>query len=215
MSNSRRSPRLRQALAAPVAAALLGLLALLGPLNAQTPEAETTADPATDEQTSEEQSVEGDGLDDLFGEEAEATPASAEAESLDLIEDLLEEGDEVMESVFVYSGEGRRDPFRSLLVANQDLRATTAERPEGIPGLLIDEISLTGVWMYTDEPVAQVQSPDQPVSFLLRKGDRLFDGEVTDIRFTREEGGIVTFRQIVQDPTAPKPYRDVVRRLEP
>jgi hypothetical protein len=58
--------------------------------------------------------------------------------------------------------------------------------------------------------VAQVRASDQGKSFLLREGDGLYDGEVVSIG--RNE---VVFRQVVQDPTALKPFQEVVKKLNP
>ena len=78
----------------------------------------------------------------------------------------------------------------------------------------IDEVTVTGIWVTPDGPVAQVQSTDTPMSYLLREGDQLYDGEVIRISLTRAEGAEVLFKQSVTDSTAPKPFRDVVRRLD-
>jgi hypothetical protein len=47
-------------------------------------------------------------------------------------------------------------------------------------------------------------------SVLLKEGDQLYDGDVVSIN--RAE---VVFKQIVQDPTALKPFREVVKSLNP
>ena len=60
----------------------------------------------------------------------------------------------------VLAGEGatydpgdRRDPFRSLATArqNEDRRGP---RPEGIPGLMIDDVEVTGIFMTAQGAVA-------------------------------------------------------------
>src|SRR5436189_2008331 len=83
-----------------------------------------------------------------------------------------------------------------------------APRPDGIPGLLIDEIQLTGIFRTTKGYVAQVRSGTK--SYLLREGDQLFDGDVVAI--AKEEA---VFKQLIQDPASPKPYREVVMTLRP
>ncbi len=131
-----------------------------------------------------------------------------EAEELDRIDDILA-GEELM-----LAGEGygydpgdRRDPFKSLLEART--RPTIrGQRPEGIPGLLIDDVDLKGTFIMPDGPIAQVQSADKDQSFLLRVGDQLFDGDVVSI--TQNE---IVFKQLVDDPTAIKPFREVVKKL--
>ena len=62
----------------------------------------------------------------------------------------------------------------------------------------------------SDGPAAQVQSADQDRSFLIRIGDQLYDGDVVSIS-SKE----IVFKQIVGDPTALKPFREVVKKLEP
>jgi len=110
---------------------------------------------------------------------------------------------------YFYDPGNRRDPFKSLLEAREKVELR-GPRPEGIPGLLIDEIDVTGIYLTTDGPVAQVASADREKSYLLRVGDQLYDGDVISI--TRSEA---VFKQIVDDPTALKPFREVVKKLNP
>jgi hypothetical protein len=58
--------------------------------------------------------------------------------------------------------------------------------------------------------VAQVVAANEKKSYLLKEGDQLYDGDVVSIN--RAE---VVFKQIVQDPTALKPFREVVKSLNP
>ena len=83
-------------------------------------------------------------------------------------------------------------------------------RPEGIPGLAINEIDLTGIFVLPEGPVAQVQTSDRDRSYLLRVGDKLYDGDVVSV--SSDE---LVFRQILDDPTALTPFREVVKRLNP
>ncbi len=108
-----------------------------------------------------------------------------------------------------YDPGDRRDPFKSLLEA-RDRPLIQGLRPEGIPGLLIDEIDITGIFVTEDGPIIQVQSADREQSYLLRVGDQLYDGDVIGI-----SGNEAIFKQIVDDPTALKPFRDVVKKLNP
>lgn len=152
-----------------------------------------------------------------------APPADAQEEEDDSapqgvsVEEGLEQVDEMIggeDEVFAGTGEiydpaGRRDPFRSLLAARQR-PIEVGPRPPGIPGLLIDQMELTGIFITSTGPVAQVQSAEEDRSYLLRIGDQLFDGDVVSI--SRDE---VAFKQIVDDPAALKPFRDVVKTLKP
>jgi hypothetical protein len=84
-------------------------------------------------------------------------------------------------------------------------------RPDGIPGLLIDDIVLTGIFRTAKGLMAQVTADAQrKKSYLLKEGDQLYDGDVVSI--SRSE---VIFKQVVQDPTASKPFREVVKTLDP
>lgn len=84
------------------------------------------------------------------------------------------------------------------------------KRPEGVPGLLIDEIVVQGIFRTSKGFVAQIAAHNQRKSFLLREGEQVFDGDVLRI-----EKNQVVFRQIVNDPTVIKPFREVVKVLNP
>ena len=105
---------------------------------------------------------------------------------------------------YIYDPAGRRDPFKSLLVRE---RSREGERPPGVPGLSVDEIELQGLWKTRSGWIAQVRGSDNR-SYLLRKGDLLFDGEVLEVRANE-----LTLRQNVNDPQSVKPFRDVTKRL--
>lgn len=125
------------------------------------------------------------------------------------IDEILEGEEEVLSGSggFSYDPGNRRDPFKSLLVGTENA-TIRGPRPEGIPGLLIDEIDLLGIWRTPRGYVAQVKASNK--SYLLREGDQLFDGDVLNIH--KDE---VVFKQQVQDPTALKPFREVVKSLNP
>lgn len=110
---------------------------------------------------------------------------------------------------YTYEAGNRRDPFVSLLDARRSSREQQP-RPPGIPGLLIDEIRVSGIFVTSRGTVAQVRAGDRDESYLLRPGDRLFDGEVIAVL-----DGEVVFRQEVRDATALKPFREVVKKLNP
>jgi hypothetical protein len=131
-------------------------------------------------------------------------------EGLEGIDQLLEGEEAILAGEgYSYDPGNRRDPFKSLLVATE-LPEFRGPRPEGIPGLLIDEVILTGIFKTEGGFAAQVQSAENEKSYLLREGDQLYDGDV--VRITANE---VIFKQIVQDPTALKPFREVVKTLNP
>lgn len=143
-------------------------------------------------------------------QEAEPPPAAEDQEAgVPDIDSILEGEEEVLGGGgYAYDAAGRRDPFRSLLETRNVERG--GPRPEGVPGLLIDEIVITGLFDTPRGWVAQVRAADQGKSFLLREGDGLYDGEVVAIG--RNE---VTFRQVLRDPAALKPFQEVVKKLNP
>ena len=104
---------------------------------------------------------------------------------------------------YSYDPAGRRDPFKSLLVRERSREA----RPPGIGGLSVDEMELQGIWRTRSGWLAQVRGSDNK-SYLLRKGDVLFDGEVLDVKANE-----LTLRQNVNDPQSVTPFSDVVKRL--
>ena len=126
------------------------------------------------------------------------------------IDEILEQEEAVLQGVaYTYDPGDRRDPFKSLeLTKNRpELRGPL---PEGVPGLLIDEIDLTGIYQTSKGFIAQLSAPNKNRSYLVREGDQLYDGDV--VRITRSE---VVFKQIVNDPTVLKPFREVVKKLSP
>jgi len=127
------------------------------------------------------------------------------------IDQILEGDEEVLAggSGFTYDPGNRRDPFKSLLIA-PDRPEFRGPRPEGVPGLLIDEIDLKGIFRTARGYVAQVNASNQKKSYLLKEGDQLYDGDVMSIGKNE-----VVFKQIVQDPTALKPFREIVKSLNP
>ena len=144
--------------------------------------------------------------EEFIPEESDTTDAPADFSAID---DLLKQDEEVLSDPEVYSYDpgARRDPFRSLFQRRAQAQRSE-KRPDGPAGLLIDELAVEGVFLLDDGPVVQVQSAAQETSFLLRVGDQLWDGDV--IRITFDE---VVFKQSVNDPTALKPFREVVKDL--
>jgi hypothetical protein len=141
---------------------------------------------------------------------AEAPAAPAPESTTNTIDQILEGEEDVLQGTgYTYDPGTRRDPFKSLLVA-QDKAKVAGPRPQGIPGLLIDEIDVTGIFHTSKGWVAQVQAGNKEKSYLIKSGDQLFDGDVVSIA-----RGEVVFKQIVNDPTALKPFREVVKKLNP
>ena len=151
----------------------------------------------------------------VSAQESEAAPAEPVLPALDdepdtNVDDLLKDESAMLAGEgYFYDPGDRRDPFKSLLEA-RDRPLIRGPRPEGIPGLLIDEIDITGIFVTGEGPIIQVQSSDREQSYLLRVGDQLYDGDVISI-----SGKEAIFKQIVDDPTALKPFREVVKKLNP
>jgi hypothetical protein len=140
----------------------------------------------------------------------EPAPAPPSPETSAKIDEILEGEEAVLEGLVTsYDPGNRRDPFRSLL-APAPSAAIRGPRPEGTPGFLIDEIRVKGIFKTSQGFVAHVDVQNQKKSYLLREGDPLYDGDV--LRIERHQ---VIFRQIVNDPTVIKPFREVVRQLRP
>lgn len=143
---------------------------------------------------------------------ATEAPASEEPSAADeqTIDQILAGEEEVLAGEgYSYDPGGRRDPFVSLLQRTQE-KAAPQQRPEGVPGLLIDEIEVKGIFQLQGRTFAQVQASDKDKSYLIQEGDQLYDGEVVSIA-----RGEVTFKQVVNDPSVIKPFREVVKKLNP
>lgn len=181
---------------------VLGLVAV--PAAAQDGAATGTADGAVAEGAAPDEALTGEAGDDA------AEDPETGADDVPDIDAILEGGEEVLGGGgFTYDPGDRRDPFKSLLRAREE-SGPRGPRPDGIPGLLIDELIISGIFRTSEGWVAQVQSAEKDKSYLIRIGDQLYDGDV--ISMSRNE---VVFKQIVEDQAALKPFREVVKKLNP
>ena len=139
----------------------------------------------------------------------EATPLTDEEVDVSGIEQILRGEEEVLEGrMFSYDPAGRRDPFRSLLRGFEETEEGPAKaRPPGLPGMMIEELRLEGIIETPSGILAFVLGRDN-VSYILRPGTRLFNGEVAEIQPKK-----VVFRQDVNDPSRRKQYEEVVREI--
>ena len=133
----------------------------------------------------------------LAQEGDEAAPASAPAVSQPQAES----------SVLEYIRGTYRDPFRSLREAKL---ADDGPRPDGPPGMLIEEIDVVGVLSGPRGAMVLILGSDG-LGYSLTEGSPLYDG--VTLRINPDEG-LVVFRQNVNDPNRIKPYRDIERRLD-
>jgi len=107
---------------------------------------------------------------------------------------------------FTYNPEGRRDPFVSLLGRGNDPKAQGV-RPTGVPGLLINEVSVKGIVRNNTGFVAMIQGPDNK-TYVVKAGDRLMDGSVKSIL-----QDAVVFSQDVNDPLSLVKQKEIRKAL--
>lgn len=105
---------------------------------------------------------------------------------------------------YSYQAEGRRDPFVSLLGRGADPKGDA--RPNGLPGMLIDELSVKGIIKLGANYVAIIQGPDNK-SYPVRPGDKLMDGSVKSIT-----ADSVIFSQDVNDPLSTVKQREKIKK---
>jgi hypothetical protein len=112
---------------------------------------------------------------------------------------------------YSYDPAGRRDPFVSLLGRGGDLPMTVpGSRPPGLPGVLINEVTLKGVLKASrGDFIALLQSPDQH-TFIVHPGDKMMDGMVKVI--TQDA---IVFSQDVNDPLSLVKQREVRKTIRP
>lgn len=118
-------------------------------------------------------------------------------------------------AAWTYDAEGRRDPFESLLGRGRD-PLSQANRPEGLAGVLIADVTVKGIVRERAGFIATIRSADGK-TYIVRPGDKLYDGTVKSIQPDR-----VVFSQDVNDPLSlvkqrevPKPVRDAEGRGVP
>ncbi|MCP3961732.1 MAG: hypothetical protein GY719_28150 [bacterium] len=152
-------------------------------------------------------------------ESAEAGPAAARPEAanadIETIEALLAMDEANPEMYLSYDPARRRDPFRDLSARRWEETPDEGWRPRGVAGLLIDDLEVEGLFMTPGGPVAEVSAFGDRSSrdtFALREGRQLWDGDVVRIDFG--QGGVV-FKQAVMDPAALRPFREVVKTVDP
>jgi Tfp pilus assembly protein PilP len=84
------------------------------------------------------------------------------------------------QDAYIYRSEGRRDPFLSLVNRAIAENRPPQRRPEGVRGLSFDEITLRGIFLGRNAPVALVQGPDTK-TYQVHVGDRMYDAVVKAI----------------------------------
>jgi len=109
---------------------------------------------------------------------------------------------------YTYKAEGRRDPFVSLLGRSSDSRST-ANRPSGLAGFLINEVVVTGIVKSGPALLAMLRGPDNK-TYIVRTGERLMDGSVKSISDKQ-----VVFSQDVNDPLSLIKQREIPKSVRP
>lgn len=144
------------------------------------------------------------------GAQSEGTEGALPKSDVDVtrIDQILRGEEKVFEGEkFTYDPANRRDPFVSLAEGVPEEAKGPEERPEGLPGMTIGELKLEGIVKTSSGVIAMVQGRDK-LSYILRPGTKLYDGEVKAIFPDK-----VVFKQQVNDPKASKPFREVVREV--
>ncbi len=135
-------------------------------------------------------------------EAAEAQDAdTADEEAPGIVEQAVQPGD------FVYEVGGRRDPFISLLANVAPGEGDMRVRPPGMPGFLIQEMTLKGIVADRTGFIAMLEGSDSK-SYFARVGQPHYDGTITAM-----DAATVTFRQDVRVPLARERTREVVKSL--
>ncbi len=112
----------------------------------------------------------------------------------------------VAPEIYAYEAGGRRDPFVSLSSRGDDPPAVN-ERPDGLPGLSVNEVALRGVVLSAGAYLAVLEAPDQR-TYIVQTGHRLYDGTVREI--TAET---IVFLHDAHDPRLEVAAREVRKRL--
>ncbi len=111
---------------------------------------------------------------------------------------------------FSYSPASRRDPFVDLINRGESESGSggaPALRPEGVGGVLVDEVVGRGVLHGQGGWVAMVGAPTGR-TYTVRAGDRLMDGTIRSIDATS-----VTLMKQVNDPLSLEKQREVRKYL--
>lgn len=133
-----------------------------------------------------------------------------EEEALRLVDEILQEQRVLLSGQnFIYQSDGRRDPFRSLLLLRQRALTAPEERPSGLAGFLVNEVIVKAVARYQGRWHALLVGLDQR-SYFTEVGTQLYDGRIIEISDVE-----VIFEQEVQDMLGARSTRKLVKKLKP
>ncbi len=113
----------------------------------------------------------------------------------------------------IFNSHGKRDPFIDLTQALREEQPVfytppaLSQRPPGLPGLLVTEVTVTGLAVGEESKIAILRGVDD-FTYLAREGSKLFDGHVSEI--SRDT---VVFIQKVFDPRGGEETKKTVKRL--
>ncbi|MFN2444240.1 MAG: hypothetical protein ABR606_01415 [Vicinamibacterales bacterium] len=112
-------------------------------------------------------------------------------------------------SHFTYAPEGRRDPFLSLINrgTTEVGRNQVGKRPDGVNGLLVNEVVVRGIVQSREGWVAMVGAPNGK-TYTVRPGDKLMDGMVRSIT-----PQLLILMQEINDPLSVDKQREVRKYL--
>jgi Tfp pilus assembly protein PilP len=111
---------------------------------------------------------------------------------------------------YVYAPDSRRDPFLNLINRGTGAEAPagrTGTRPDGIGGILVDEVAVRGIVLSRGSWVAMIGAPNGK-TYTIRAGDRLMDGSVRAVT-----AQAVILLQEVNDPLSLEKQREVRKYL--
>jgi Tfp pilus assembly protein PilP len=110
-------------------------------------------------------------------------------------------------AAYKYSGDGRRDPFLSLIGTGGDSKMPPKRTGEGLSAMRVEDVAVRGIVQSNERLVATVQGPDNK-SYVVHAGDKLADGVVKSVA----ADGLVLVQQL-SDPLAKEKTREVRKPL--
>lgn len=110
------------------------------------------------------------------------------------------------EEPFAYESGGRRDPFVNLLGTGSEPHLAL-RRGDGAAGMIVAEITVSGIVQNKGVLVAMVQGPDRK-TYLVHQGDKFLDGTVKTVT---SQGLIIV--QEVKDPLSLVKQREIRKQL--
>jgi hypothetical protein len=97
---------------------------------------------------------------------------------------------------FDYKPSGRRDPFTNPIpkpvVGSTGEEIAPVIRPDGLPGVLVSEVRLSGIIHSSDHTMNKAMLVVGRNTYFAKKGDSLFDGVIKEIRLNEVVFGMVS-----------------------